>query len=417
MHDHLGNPLTCRSPDAVSAYDKAVDCQLHAWPDPLVELQGAVAHDPDFALAHAAMALVLMARGRPAEGRAAVAAACRNVAALDAREQSHIALVSLLAEGNPQQALAAVTDHARHWPTDALALSTALGAFGLLAFSGRKDHDLARLAFVRSLAPHYPDDNAWMLTQLSWAHTEAGLPDAGFELIQRSLALRSANGNAAHVMMHAHFERDETADALRFIDGWLPGCPVDAMLFGHLHWHAALCEIDLDHAEAAERRLLGFIEPHLRHALPLVGMTDMASLLWRLGLQGRHLVPCAAPWAGPWASAAAYAALKFPNGGNAFAEMHLAMLAAAQRDAPALAQCAARLQRSADAGHAAAPVALHWVAGLGALLVGERGQAQERLQACLDQAVRVGGSHAQRTVVDRTLAALELPHAGSWNAP
>ena len=403
VHDHLGNPLTCRSTEAVRAYDQAVDCQLHAWPDPLVELQAAVVHDPGFALAHAAMALVSMARGRVAEGRDAVATARRNIAALDARERSHIALVSLIADGKPQQALAAAIEHARHWPTDALAMSTALGAFGLFAFSGREDHDQARLAFVRSLAPHYPDDNAWMLTQLSWAHTEAGLPDVGFDLIQRSLALRSANGNAAHVMMHAHFERGETADALLFIDGWLPGCPDDAMLFGHLHWHAALCEIDLDQADAAERRLVAFIEPHLRHALPLVGMTDMASLLWRLGLQGRHR--------GPWAGAAAYAALKFPNGGNAFAEIHLAMLAAARRDVPALALCAVRLQRAADAGQAAASVALRWVAGLGALLAGDSDGAREHLQACFDRAVRLGGSHAQRTIVDRTLATLRLPRA------
>ena len=403
MHDHFGNPLSCASPDAVQAYDKAVDCQLHAWPDPLVKLQAAVANDPGFALAHAAMALVLMARGRVAEGREAVAAARQNIAALDAREQSHVTLISLLADGKPQQALAAVVDHARHWPTDALAMSTALGAFGLFAFSGREDHDQTRLAFVRGLAPHYPDENAWMLTQLSWAHTEAGRPDVGFDLIQRSLALRSANGNAAHVMMHAHFERSETGDALRFIDGWLPGCPDDAMLFGHLHWHAALCEIDLGRADAAERRLIDFIEPHLRHALPLVGMTDIASLLWRLGLQDRHH--------GLWAGAAAYAGLKFPNGGNAFVEVHLAMLAAARRDAAALALCAARLQRAADAGHAAAPVALRWVAGLGALLAGDSDGAREHLQACLDQAVRLGGSHAQRTIVDRTLAALRLPHA------
>ena len=39
MHDHLGNVLTCASLDALQAYEAAVDCHLHAWPDPLVELQ------------------------------------------------------------------------------------------------------------------------------------------------------------------------------------------------------------------------------------------------------------------------------------------------------------------------------------------------------------------------------------------
>ena len=401
MHDHLGNPLSCNSNNAVRAYDHGVDCQLHAWPGALAALQTAVAHDPGFALAHAAMALVLLAQGRAAQARAAVAAARANVDALDAREQSHVALVSLIADGKPLQALDAVIDHAQHWPTDALAQSTALGAFGLFAFSGRADHDQARLAFVRRLAPRYPDDNAWMLTHLSWAHTEAGMPDAGLWLIERSLNLRRANGNAALGMMHARFERQEPGPALRFIDDWLAGYPDDAVLFGHLHWHAALCEIELGQTEAAERRLVGFIEPHLRHALPLVGMTDTASLLWRLGLN-RH-DPLS------WAAAHEYAARSFPEGGNAFVELHLAMLAAAQRDSEALARGAARLQRSADAGNPAAPVALQWVAGLAALVAGEAQAARQHLEACLTQAARLGGSHAQRTVVDRTLAALVLP--------
>ncbi len=403
MHDAFGNPLSCRSTDAVQAYRHGVDCQLHAWPDPLPPLQQAVSLDPDFALAHAAMALVLMARGRPAEARDALANARDSLQALNAREQSHVGLVSLIADGKPLQALDAVLEHSRHWPTDALAMSTALGAFGLFAFSGRIDHDSARLDFVRALAPHYPDDNAWMLTQRSWAHTEAGQPDLGLELIQRSLVLRSANGNAAHVMVHARFERGETHAALAFLDGWSPSYPDDAMLFGHLHWHAALCEIDLGRADAAERRLIMFIEPHLRHALPLVGLTDMASLLWRLGAQGRHRVP--------WQAAEAFAATRFASGGNPFAEMHLAMLAAARRDIDGLAQCATRLQRSAEAGSGAAPVALRWVAGLRALVAGDSEEATLQLQACRLEAARLGGSHAQRTVIDRTLGALRLPDA------
>jgi len=87
------------------------------------------------------------------------------------------------------------------------------------------------------------------------------------------------------------------------------------------------------------------------------------------------------------------------------------MLAAAHRDAQGLASCRVRLQRAADAGSEAAPTALHWAAGLEALSAGDAQRARTELQACLDQASRLGGSHAQRTIVDRTLAALRLPHA------
>ena len=39
---------------------------------------------------------------------------------------------------------------------------------GLFAFSGRRDHDQARLAFLRQLRPHYPADHTWLLTNLGW---------------------------------------------------------------------------------------------------------------------------------------------------------------------------------------------------------------------------------------------------------
>ena len=53
-------------------------------------------------------------------------------------------------------------------------------------------------------------------------------------------------------------------------------------------------------------------------------MSDAASMLWRLHLLGRQGLP--------WSAAAAYCERYFPNGGNVFAELHLAMLAAGPGD-------------------------------------------------------------------------------------
>jgi hypothetical protein len=149
--------------------------------------------------------------------------------------------------------------------------------------------------------------------------------------------------------------------------------------------------------------LLKFIVPHLEVALPLVGFTDIASALWRLGLAGRAGLP--------WGVAAQFAQQHYAEGGNIFVELHLSMLAAAQADRQALARCDSRLQRKADAGHAAALPALAWVAGLAALLDGDTAHARHQLQRCLDQAVRLGGSYAQRTVVERTLDSTSRPTA------
>jgi hypothetical protein len=57
-------------------------------------------------------------------------------------------------------------------------------------------------------------------------------------------------------------------------------------------------------------------------------------------------------------------------------------------------------------------VALHWASALAALLRGEPDAASAALADCRAELPRLGGSHAQRTVVELTAAALALPQAG-----
>jgi hypothetical protein len=400
IRDELGLPLSCSSAAAAAAYTEALDRQLHAGAGMLAVIDQALLHDPGFALAHAARGLMLAARGRGDEGRAALVLARQHAGRTSEREQAHVGLLGHLVEGRPALALAAVEDHAARWPTDVLAVSTALGAFGLYAFSGRADHDAARLAFVRRLAPHYPSDHPWMLTQQAWVHVEAGALDEGDAFIARSLTVRPVNGNAAHVQMHALFERGRPEAGIGFVDGWIGVYPPDAMLFGHLHWHAALCEIELGRPDAAWARLSSTVVAQLDGALPLIGLTDMASALWRIGLVTGVRQP--------WALAAAVARRHYTAGGNPFVELHLAMIAAATGDRAALAQVARRLQGQADAGHAGAPVAGAWVQGLAAWMAGDLDRAREALATCRAEAVRLGGSHAQRTVIERTIERLPV---------
>jgi Tfp pilus assembly protein PilF len=401
MHDAFGLNLSCESAAAAQAYQRAVDAYLHAWPGVGEAVEEALAAAPDFALAHALRALHAAVYMRRVEVATATEAAQRCAAAASERERSHVAVLANLLQGRAAQALAGAQAHVARWPTDALVASMPCGAFGLFAFSGQLDHDQARLAYLRQLRRHYPPDHTWLLTNLGWACIEAGEIDEGFELARRSFTLRPANGNVVHVLMHGHFERGDAAAGLAFIDGWLPSCPEDAMLFGHLHWHAGLCEMALGRADAALARHVQQVLRQLDAAPPLVGMTDAIALPWRLRLLGHPDLP--------WDQAAAYAQRHFGNGGNVFAEFHLAMLAAARGDRAGLNKVSQRLQSIADQGHPAAPVALHWTAALAAMMDGEGQAAHAQLQLCQADAARLGGSHAQRTVVDRTVE--KLAHA------
>jgi tetratricopeptide (TPR) repeat protein len=399
MKDALGLDLSCASPVAAAAYRRAVDAYLHAWPGTDAALDEALAAAPDFALAHALRALQAGVYLRRAEVAPALEAAQLHVAAASERERSHVEMLTHMLQGRAVVALEAALAHLARWPTDTLVAAMPCGAFGLFAFSGRIDHNQARLAFLRQLRPHYPADHSWLLTNLGWACIEAGELDEGFEHARRSLELRRANGNIAHVLMHGHFERGDATAGLAFIDDWLQGYPEEAMLFGHLHWHAGLCEIALGRADAALSRYMQQVLRQLDAAPPLVAMTDAIAMPWRLRLLGHEVLP--------WDRVAAHAQRHFGKGGNVFAEFHLAMLAAAQSDRAGLAAVSQRLQASADKGHAAAPVALHWTAALAAVMDRDMAAAASQLHACRAEAARLGGSHAQRTVVDRTIEWLE----------
>lgn len=400
MHDQFNNPVSCTSTAALRAYDRAVDAHLHAWPGLLEAVQTAIDEAPDFALAHGLQALVLAGRGRGPEARTALGRATA-LAHSHPRETSQLALVAAVVQGRVADALAALLEHSRRYPTDALAASTGMGAYGLFAFSGRADHDTARLAFIETLLPHYPAEFPWLLANQGWGHIELGRVQEGMAMAQRAIALRPANGHNAHILMHGFYEGRQPEAALDFLARWLPSYPDDALMWGHLQWHAALVHVALGRSDEAVRLLLGPIRDYLPRGTPFMGLADTASLLWRLGLLGVKGIP--------WDLARQHADRYFPQGGNVFAELHLAMLSAAQRNLPALRDAEQRLYTIADAGHAGALVAAQWVQGLQALLHGDGAAAQAHMNACCEGAVRVGGSNAQRSVISQTRQALSVP--------
>ena len=158
--DRRGLPLSTTSDLAAERYREGVDLLLSAWPGAAEALEGAVAADPDFALAHAARARLHAIRAEPAEARARIATAAELAAERGTeRERSHVEALSLAVNGQPARALERALAHADAWPRDALVLSLPLGAFGLLAFSGMADHDQARVDLCERHARHYEADD------------------------------------------------------------------------------------------------------------------------------------------------------------------------------------------------------------------------------------------------------------------
>lgn len=402
MQDQFGNAVTCSSAAALAAYDRAVDLQLHAWPGVFEAIDEALAAAPDFALGHAVHALALAAWGRGAEAHAARARA-QAAPHDDARERSHIDLIATVIQGRTIEALGKVQAHVRAWPTDALAASTAMGAYGLFAFSGRADHNQARLVFLDTLLPHYPAEFPWLLAHRGWARIELGQTDEGLSMARRALAMRPKNGHNAHIVMHGLYETREPQAALDFIAAWLPTYPDHGLIWGHLQWHGALAELALGQNGQALQRLLGPITAFTPRGTPFMMLADIVSLPWRLGMLGVAGVP--------WALAAQHVEKYFPNGSNPFGELHLAMLASARKDRAALAASVQRMRVSADAGHEGARVVSQWGQALQSMQDGDHAAARALLDICCAEAARVGGSQAQRDTIALTREAMRVPVA------
>lgn len=396
--DRYGLPLSTSSEAAAAAYREGVDLMFSAWPGAAEALDAAIAADPDFALAHIARARLhfiyadaIAAQAKVATARALVA---RNGSQ---REKSHVETLAAGMEGQSAKSLAMALDHLDQWPRDAMIFVLPMGAFGLFAFSGMAGHDQARVELCERHATHYGDDWFFQVNH-GWSHTENGNVGVGRAITQRGFEGRPANGNAVHALAHAMFEDGSGDDAEALISGWLPTYPRTGLLHGHISWHQALVALERGDVSRALAIYAERVQPKVTTAPPLNSVTDGASLLWRLHAYG-HDVPKAL-----WDDVAAHAERSFPKAGIPFADMHMALVAAATGNHAGLAQRVADLEkRLADGKLAPGPVVPAICRAVAAFAGGDYAACARILEPVASEVVRIGGSHAQREIIEDTL--------------
>jgi tetratricopeptide (TPR) repeat protein len=398
LKDRFDLPITCASAAAVEDYVAAVDLLLAAWPGSEARLERALVADPDFALAHIAHARLLQLQARVPGAKAAAARAQSLADRVTPRERRHIEAITLSINGAAGDALATVRAHAAEYPRDALPLSLALGVFGLLGFSGRRDHHEAQLALLEELAPHWGED-WWFLGYLGWAYIETGEVAKGTELVERSLAGNLHNAHAAHQRVHGFFEAGDADNGAGFIENWLPDYDRTGHLHCHLSWHLALFELARGNAERARSIYLDNIRPSIAQAAPMLVLADSSSFLWRW--QFYELGPSLDQ---EWAEVAAHALRHFPRASLAFADIHAALAEAGTSDKDGLQSRISGLQSLARDGRLPpGEVAANLCAGMAALGRGDSAEAAQILEQALADLPRIGGSHAQREIVEDSL--------------
>jgi len=392
-------PLSTGSQVAAERYREGIALMLSAWPNAQGFLEAAIEADPNFALAHAALARLdaLAARRMEAKTRMALAVRSAEQGASE-RERSHVEALALSISGETKRALTHALEHADRWPRDTLVLGLPLGAFGLFAFSGMANHDQARVDVCERHARHFAADDWWFLTYRGWSLAENGEVSRGRAMLERACEIRADNANGVHALLHAMFESGAHHEAETLISAWLPGYDRAGLLHGHISWHAALSALERGDAAEAMAIYLVSVQPSVSQGAPINVVTDGASLLWRMDAYGHPVGEQA------WRGLADYARAAFPKPGHAFTDAHMAMIEAAMQDDAAINhRCEVLDDMISAGGHLAGPVVPALCRAASAFRNGDFAECVTLMLPIFEDVARLGGSGAQREVFEDTL--------------
>ncbi|QSR26578.1 pyridine nucleotide-disulfide oxidoreductase [Nocardioides aromaticivorans] len=394
--DSYGYPLTTSRP-AADAYVDGVRDLLRLRSGAAARFATAIALDPTFALGHATLALLGHEMCVQVDVRARLADARLHAQRATERERSHVHAVDRHLQGDPGPLVA----HLASYPRDAVLLSVAMPT---IAFAGVTDLPEQAWRIVEAAAPAYGDD-AWINGLMAFVRQEQRRFDDAMDLACRSLAVEPSGGHAAHARAHAHYETGDHAAGLAWMDSWVLGDGAATDSLTHFSWHAALHELSLGDVAAVRRRYDEQLQP--RHAVGCRALVDTGSLLFRWALTpGGAVVP-------PLDEVVALtgtAVLEQPS--TAFLGMHAAVTLLAVDDAAGLDRLARWCDGHDGATHreVVAPLAraLRLMAG------GRWSEGADRLATLAPQVWRLGGSDAQREIVEEARIAALL-RAGRYD--
>ena len=397
IKDAQGLPLTGATPEAAGHYDAAVRAFALAYGDTLAAFDAAIQSAPECAMAQLGKAWVLSlsndaflaAKARPLLDAARALPACD-------RGRAHLAALAHAIEGHRSAATQVLDRHLMSYPCDLLAHYAAML---LDAFQGR--FHWVRDRSARALP-------RWSKTQPGYSILQSfhgfGLEEAGdyarAEDIARAAAETEPHGYwPHHTVAHVMEMTGRPDEGLAWMEQRAPLWSADKNVNRvHIWWHKALFHVELGDYAAA---LTVYDGPILATQRPVgISLTNASALLWRLEMLG-----CEA--GDRWQALGALWQDHADGRLCVFGDIHAAMTALrAGRDAEAGRLLAAMGKTAAD-GTEAAPIyrdiGLPVVRGLAAFRDGAYGEAVAQLLPARYDLWKMGGSHAQRDVIDWTL--------------
>ncbi len=405
--DDQGHRLSGASAAAATAYDEAVRAFSLVHGDVIGLFDAAREAAPRFAMAHLGKAWVYALANDPGlmtEAKALLETARPLI--LNEREQAHLAALSQVVAGARAAAVAVLDRHLMHYPFDLVAHQAAALCDGFLGrFPWVRDRSARALPLWSKDQPGY----ATLLAFHGFGLEEAGDYARAEDESRAAAELEPMSFWPHHTVAHVMEMTGRPEDGL----GWMTAREALWSTPGHANqvhiwWHKALFHLELGQYEAA---LALFDGPMRATQRPLaLSLTNATALLWRLDTLGhdRGLSGLGDRWralADLWQDHADGKCLVFADIHAAMAELRSGREGLVERRLEAMRETAASRVEAADLYRT---VGIPVVEGLAAFHRGAYTAAVDLLMPVRVDLWRIGGSHAQRDVVDWTLAEAAL---------
>jgi len=420
--DAQGHHLSGATAAAVTEYDRAARAFNLVHGDAIGAFDAEREAAPDFVMAHLGKAWLFTVANDPGlltQAKALVETA-RSLT-LNEREQAHLDALSHQVRGSRAAAVAVLDRHLMHYPFDLMAHQAATLADGFLGrFHWVRDRSARALPRWSKEQPGY----GTMLAFHAFGLEEAGDYARAEDESRKAAELEPLSFWPHHTVAHVMEMTGRPEDGL----GWMaarealwstPSHPNQV----HIWWHKALFHIELGQYDAA----LALYDGPIRATQRPLGnsLTNASALLWRLDTLGCDIGDRWQELAALWDGHADGKCLVFTDIHAVMAELRSGQEALVERRLAAMRETAAS---DVEAARLYRTVGIPVVEALSAFHRGAYDRTIDLLLQTRCDLWQIGGSYAQRDVVDWTLTeaavragqrdvALSLAHARLGTRP
>ena len=397
IKDAQGQPVTGATAEAVALYDQAVRAFNLGFGDSPRLFDAAREASPVFAMAHLAKAwLFVLANDPTMLGHARTLLQTIGSLSMNEREQGHRTALEQAVMGARSAAASVLDRHLMRYPFDLVAHQAVTLLDGYLGrFRWVRDRTARALPFWSKDMPGY----GTILAFHGFGLEEAGDYARAEDESRAAAELEPHSFWPHHTVAHVMEMTGRPEDGL----GWMVArepywSAPENITQVHIWWHKSLFHLELGQYDAA----LAVYDGPLLHTLrPLaLNLCNASALLWRLDTLGCDVSERWRDLLTQWEGHADGKCLMFIDMHAAMAELRSGQEDLAERRLGWMRETASS---GAEGASCYREVGIPLVEGLMAFHRGAYDQAVALLQPVRFDLWRIGGSHAQRDIVDWTL--------------